>query len=141
MLRTIHQKPLQRDLSIYYKLTIKAEPAKVFEALSIAAIIDEWGGGPARVQAKIDGEISLWDGEIYGNIREIEWPSRLVHTLRHKDWLAHKMESLVSWRLESVSRGTLVQMEHKDIPSRKLRDIQNELWAASFLGPLKAYLE
>ena len=141
MLRTIDKTSLARDLVIDYDLTIRAPLDKVFEGLSKSTVIDEWGGGPSRVQAKVHGIISFWDDEMYGNIREIEAPFHLVHTLRHVQWGEKCVDSLVIWSLKEDPRGTLLQIAHKDLPSRKSCEVQEELWTASFLGPLKAYLE
>ena len=141
MLRTVGKTSLERNLSIDYELSIRAPLKKVFEGISRNTIIDEWGGGPSRVQARVHGIISFWDDEMYGNIREIEAPFHLVHTLRHIDWGEKCLESLVIWNLKEYPKGTLLQICHKDLPSRKLCEIQEELWTSSFLGPLKAYLE
>ena len=134
----------EQKLSINYRLTIRATRDNVFTALIKNNIIDAWGGGPSRFQAKPHGSFSFWDGEMLGVIREIEAPSRLAHTLLHRDGPTGSRESLVEWRLDEVgaqSGSTLLLMEHSDIPNERLCELQNELWAASFLGPLKAYLE
>ena len=141
MLRTIHPVNTKQECKIEYQLTIYVEPCKVFAALTNGNIIDEWGGGPARVQPKVHGEISFWDAEMYGCIRELEPPNLLVHTLRHAQWEKRGADSLVRWKLVKISKGTLLQMQHIDLPNRKARDNQNELWASCFLGPLKAYLQ
>ena len=141
MLRTIDKLAIDRDLAIDYSLTIRSPLARVFEGISKSAVIDEWGGGPSRVQAKVHGVISFWDDEMFGNVREIEAPFHLVHTLRHVEWGEKCVDSLVIWSLKEDPNGTLLQMLHKDLPGRKLCEVQEELWTASFLGPLKAYLE
>ena len=141
MLRTVSNTSIERSPTIDYELSIRAPLGKVFEALSKSAVIDEWGGGPSRVQAKVHGVISFWDDEMYGNIREIEPPFHLVYTLRHVQWGAKCVDSLVIWNLKEYPKGTLLQMIHKDLPNHKLCETQEELWTASFLGPLKAYLE
>ncbi len=141
MLRVITKPDLSKERMIQYKLTVRAPRPRVFDALTVRTLIDEWGGGPARVQAKIHGEISFWDGDMYGSIREVETPYHLVHTLQHISWQPRVADSLVVWKLEEVTNGTVIWLEHRDLPNRKLRDLQDERWAASFLGPLKAYIE
>ena len=141
MLRTVGKTSIERELCIDCKLSIRAPLEKVFEGISRNAIIDEWGGGPSRVQPRVHGLISFWDEEMYGNIREIEAPFRLVHTLRHIEWGEKCAESLVIWNLKECDRGTLLHISHRDLPNHKSCELQEELWASSFLGPLKAYLE
>ena len=126
---------------IYHELTIRAERSQVFEALINQEIIDEWGGGPARVQARIGGGYCLWDGEMYGTIKELETSCLLVHSLRESSWEQKCLDSLVTWQLESVGRGTLIKLSHTGLPNRKIRDLHNEGWCEYFLGPLKVHLE
>lgn len=120
---------------------IRATIVEVFRALTESRIIDEWGGGPARVQAKPNGKYSLWDGEMYGVVREVEYPVRLVYTLREEHWDDTVFDSLVTWNLREVDRGTLLSLRHSGLPNRKTRDIHDEGWSEYFFGPLKAYLE
>ena len=141
MLKTLTHPKTNDALMIEYNLTIRAPINEVFKALSNNLIIDEWGGGPSRVKAKIHGDISFWDEEMFGTIREIEAPSLLIYTLLHRSWGDNVVDSLVTWKMKEIDRGVSLQMLHKDLPNRKLCESQDELWAASFLGPLKAYLE
>ena len=120
---------------------IRAPIAEVFEAMTVSRIIDEWGGGPARVQARVNGRYSLWDGEMYGTIREIVYPVRIVYTLREESWDEGQLDSLVTWELKESDRGTEISLRHTGLPSRKIREIHNDGWGEYFLGPLKAYLE
>ncbi len=140
MLRTIEKIP-DKKLSFHFQLTIRATREKVFEALTKSSIIDLWGAGPSRVQAKLHGNISFWDGEVFGNIREIKAPELLVYTMRHQNWENVSRESLITWKLDTHPRGTILYMTHNDLPNQKICEIQEEFWASSFLGPLKAYLE
>ena len=126
---------------IRYSLTIRAGLPAVFDALTVSRIIDDWGGGPARVQARVNGRYSLWDGEMYGAIKEIEYPTRLVHTLREEICDSQYLDSLVSWTLEECDRGTLLSLTHAGLPTRRIREIHNDGWGEYFLGPLKVHLE
>ncbi len=143
MLRIVEERSIQEELCIHYKLTIRSANSsieKAFQALTDRNTIDEWGGGPSRVQAKVHGIISFWDGEMHGTIREIESPSLLVHTIRHVQWEASHIDSMVTWHLTPLTKGICIEMKHSGLPTQKLLEMQDEIWAASFLGPLKASL-
>ena len=72
MLRTIAKASHEVSLRVEYQLTLRySSPIKVFRALTDSNEINKWGGGPSRVQARVHGDYSLWDGDIYGSIREI----------------------------------------------------------------------
>lgn len=120
---------------------IKAPIREVFRALTDTRVIDEWGGGPSRVQARINGRYSLWDGEMYGTIREIVPSRRLVYTLREEHWDSTMLDSLVTWILMETDRGVELSLRHTGLPTKKIRDIHEDGWGDYFIGPLKAYLE
>ncbi len=138
--KTVTKDP-ENPESIRYSLTIKAPCERVFAALTKSQIIDEWGAGPARVQAHRHGIYSLWDGEMFGNIYEIEPFSHLMHTLRERRWPPQYQDSLVVWQLQECERGTLLEMKHSDLPDHRIREIHKDGWGEYFLGPLKAWLE
>ena len=142
MLRTIAKASHEVSLRVEYQLTLRySSPIKVFRALTDSNEINKWGGGPSRVQARVHGDYSLWDGDIYGSIREINEPSCLIHTFREKTWESSYIESIVTWHIDTVDKATILSLEHRDIPTRKLRETFAEGWNEYFLGPLKAYLE
>ena len=126
---------------IIHSISIRASMEEVFRALTISKIVDDWGGGPARIQARVNGRYSLWDGEMYGVIKEIEFPRRLVFTLRESDWEEGFLDSLVLCTLNDLGSRTSLLLEHASLPNRKIRNIHEEGWGEYFLGPLKAYLE
>jgi uncharacterized protein YndB with AHSA1/START domain len=134
---------ISRDIleDIVQTEVIRASRKEVFRALTDSRIIDEWGGGPARVQAKPNGRYSLWDGEMFGIVREAEFPTKFVHTLREASWVDGILDSLVTWTLKDHPRGTELTLRHSGLPDRKTRDIHEDGWGEYFLGPLKAYLE
>ena len=120
---------------------IRAPLVTVFRAMTDAQIVDEWGGGPARIQTKVGGRYSLWDGEMHGTIKEIEFPHLLVFTWREEMWDKEIPDTLVRWSLEEHERGTRLYVTHSGLPGRRIREMHNDGWGEYFLGPLKAYLE
>ena len=139
ILRPVMEESRRGDIE--YSVEIRATIGDVFRALTVSRIIDEWGGGPARVQAKVNGRYSLWDGEMHGVIKEVEFPRRLVHTLREASWEDNWLDSLVSWRLDEIQGRTRLSLLHAGLPSRRLCELHEDGWGEYFLGPLKAWLE
>ncbi len=121
--------------------SIRSSLVDVFRAMTVSKVIDDWGGGPARVQPRVNGKYSLWDGEMSGLIKEIDFPHRLSYTLREASWDSSQLDSLVAWELEEGPRGTRLTLRHSGLPTRRIREIHNEGWGEYYLGPLKAYLE
>ncbi|MCB1137187.1 MAG: SRPBCC domain-containing protein [Leptospiraceae bacterium] len=126
---------------IYEVEVIRASVREVFEAMTNARIIDEWGAGPSRFQARPGGKFFLWDGEMFGMVCEVQAPVRIVYTLREEWWDPEWKDSMVCWTLKEVDRGTELTLAHSGLPGRKVREAHREGWGEYFLGPMKAYLE
>ncbi len=127
---------------IYHRVTINATAEKIFNTLTISDIIDDWGGGPSRVELKLNGAYTLWDGESTGTIREIQQPSHLLHTMRlMKSWQTDWQDSLVTWTLVQNEKNTTLFLRNSCLPNLKIREKISEHWIENFLGPLKAYLD
>jgi len=120
---------------------IRAPIVDVFRAFTVSRIVDEWGGGPARIQARLNGKYSLWDGEMFGVIKEYEFPRLLGYTLREASWEKSCPDSYVVWHFEEGERGTCIDLLHTNLPTKKIREIHNDGWGEYFIGPLKAHLE
>lgn len=120
---------------------IRAPISAVFRAMSNAALLEEWGAGPARFQAKAGGRFFLWDGEMEGMIVEIQPPHRLVFTLRESEWKEEWRDSLVVFSLVEERDGTRLTLHHSGFVNRILLDRHKEGWGEYYIGPLKAYCE
>ena len=120
---------------------IRASIADVFRAMTTSRLVDDWGGGPAKIQPRVNGKYSLWDGEMHGLIKEVEFPRRLVYTLREQSWDEGLLDSLVCWDLTEWEWGTRISLHHTGFPTRKIREIHSEGWGEYYIGPMKAFLE
>jgi len=120
---------------------IRSPMPSVFAAMTTSSLIDEWGAGPSRFQAKPGGRFFLWDGEMEGMIVEISPPDRLVFTLRESDWDASWRDSLVLFSLAQEHRGTRLSLKHSGFSDRRVMDRHRDGWGEYYIGPLKAYCE
>ena len=117
--------------------TINASVEKVWEALVNPKVINEWGGGPAVMDDKENSKFTLWGGEIHGsNIRVIR------NKQLKQEWFGGKWDkmSIVTFKLVTKGRQTLLQLIHIDVPDREHKGI-DEGWDSYYLGPLKELLE
>ena len=128
-------------IDIQIAQTVRSPIGEAFRAMTTPRIVDEWGGGPARIQARVNGRWSLWDGDMFGVIKEVDYPRRMVHTLRELEWEDQYLDSLVYWELQEAEYGTRITLTHTGLPTRKIREQHHDGWYEYFLGPLKAYLE
>lgn len=128
-------------LDIEIQQTVRSPINETFRAMTTPRLVDDWGGGPARIQARVNGKWSLWDGDMFGVVKEVEYPRRMVHTLRELIWDDSYLDSLVYWELAEAEYGTRISLVHTGLPTRKIREQHHDGWYEYFLGPLKAYLE
>ncbi len=141
LLKNIEQENKYNDnTQVYYEVTVMSPIEEVWDALTSSEKINKWGGGPARIQRKINGDYSLWDGEMQGVIQQIEKPTKLVHTLERAIWDSAHISSIVEWTLEESDRGTKIILNHSKLPTQQAQARHKDGWGEYFLGPLKYYL-
>lgn len=117
--------------------TIKSPVSKVWEALTDASVAEQWGAGPAKVDAKVGGEFSYWDGDIHGVF------TKLVHEKRiEQDWYGHDNPTwkyTVTFTFEENGKNTIVYMLYEGDIVDEQRDIND--WREYYFDPIKNLLE
>ena len=116
---------------------ISATVDKVWEALVDPAIINEWGGGPGKMNSKIGTDFELWNGDIYGKNIEVVSKSKLVQEWFGGDWAK---PSIVTFTLKKDNSDTILELEQVDVPDDKFEDIESG-WDDYYIGPMKQMLE
>jgi activator of HSP90 ATPase len=116
---------------------INAPIEKVWQALVDPKIIDDWGGGEAKMSEEENFEFSLWGGDIHGKNIEVIKGKKLV-----QDWMAGEWEeySKVTFNLSKDGNKTHVDLIHENIPDNEAKEIEDG-WKRYYLGPLKELLE
>lgn len=100
-------------------------------------LINEWGGGPAKMDAKVGTKFTFWGGDIYGkNIKVVE-NKELAQDWFQAGW---KKPSKVTFKLTSRGGTTEVALIHKNVPDEDTENIDMG-WKDYYLGPMKDYLE
>lgn len=126
---------------IKQRYLIKVKPEIVWDALTNPKTIEKWGGGPAKMDDKTGTEFSLWGGDIYGKILEVQNPStgekKLVQEWFSGEW---ELPSIVTITLNYDGDCTEVILIHKDVPKGEVEDI-NAGWRDFYLGSIKKFLE
>lgn len=131
------------DTTLRLTRTIKASPARVFEAWTTPEQMRQWScpEGLELADVQIDLQVGgpfLLDMQdpdgghhtAFGEYREIDPPHRLVYTW---DWKQeeHRMgETLITVEFNSAGEHTEVVMTHEKMPSIEMRDSHNEGWTS-----------
>jgi activator of HSP90 ATPase len=116
---------------------INAPIEKVWEALVNAQEINNWGGGPAKMDDKEGTKFSLWGGDIYGTNIEVEVFKKLVQEWYGGKW---KEPSIATFKLDKQGHSTELELVQENVPDNEYEDI-DEGWKEYYLGPLKEYVE
>jgi len=116
---------------------IKAPRSKVWWALTTAEAAEQWGAGPATMDARSGGEFSYWDGDIHGINTRVEPESLLA-----QDWYGHDdptQKFNVTFTLEEQSGATLVHLLYVGDIKDEQKDIKD--WQEYYFTPIKELLE
>lgn len=116
---------------------IDAPVEKVWQALVDPKIIDDWGGGIAKMDDKEGTKFSLWGGDIHGINTKV-----IKEKLLEQDWMAGEWEnySKVIFKLTSKNGQTKVELTHEGIPDMEFGEIDDG-WKKFYLGTIKELLE
>jgi uncharacterized protein YndB with AHSA1/START domain len=129
--RSIEMKPITQDYEI------QATPAQVFEALTDPALIEKWSGAPARMDAQVGTQFSMFGGNITGTNLEVVPDRKLVQAWYGGDW---EEPSHVTFTLVAVADGTRVELRHEDVPEDEVATI-SQGWKEYYLGPIQHMFE
>ncbi|MEQ8687885.1 MAG: SRPBCC domain-containing protein [Imperialibacter sp.] len=115
---------------------IKAPLQKVYNALTIKALIERWSGAEATMDTNVGGEFALWGGSIHGINRQIS-NKLIVQDWKEKNWSAF---SKCTFNLSESGGTTTLELLHDNIPSGSVKSIDNG-WDEYYLTPLKELVE
>lgn len=116
---------------------VRADIEDVFAALTEAHIMEEWTVSPVVMEPVAGGKFALWGGDIFGKNIEV-LPNRIVQEwYAGDDW---EMPSLVSMELFTAPEGTIIELDHRNIPDEAFDSI-SECWEKYYLGQVQALFE
>ncbi len=117
---------------------IKAPLAKVWEALTDTSVAEQWEAGPAKVDAKVGGEFSYWDGDIHGIFTKL-----VSKKLIEQDWYEHdypERHHKVTFTLSEKENETTIQLLQTDVGDDEFESMLDG-WKDYYFDPIKKLLE
>jgi uncharacterized protein YndB with AHSA1/START domain len=126
--------------AIHQEITIEAEPARVYRALTDPGQFGEMTGhGAAALTADAGAPFSLFDGHITGRNVELVPDRRVVQAWRAASW-PEGMYSIVHFELDDDGgKQTRLVFDHDGFPE----EAHDELaagWGKMYWEPMKRYL-
>ena len=93
---------------------------------------------PAKVDGKVGGKFTAWDGYIFGSTLNLEPDQRIVQAWRTSEFPDDAPDSRLEILFEEVSEGTKVTFIHSDMPEDQV-DSYRQGWEDFYLKPMKEY--
>jgi activator of HSP90 ATPase len=121
------------------RVTFKAPPKTVYEALVDPKIHATFTGETARMDPKVGGRFEHYGGSLSGVVLVLEPGRRIVLAWRSSGWPAGHY-SIAQFELLRVAGGTRLKFDQYGIPAGDYQDIADG-WKTYYWAPLKEYLE
>ena len=118
--------------------TIPASPQEIYEAWLDSAIHSQMTGGEASMSDETDAEVSAWDGYITGRNLELVPGERIVQTWRTTKFSDEHEDSQIVVTLQAVDDGTLLTLEHTNVPDEQ-KSYEQSGWETHYFDPMKKY--
>ncbi|NNF02025.1 MAG: hypothetical protein HKN22_05025 [Bacteroidia bacterium] len=119
---------------------IYAEPKVVYEALTVAKIIEKWTGEDAVFELKKGGHVELFGGWVVGDVIDFKKNESISFTWKPSEWDKKAKPSIVKYRLEKDNAGTKLIVEHENFPSEIEAKKHKDGWVNHVFDPLNDYL-
>ncbi len=125
--------------SIHQEVTIKANPQRVYAALTDAKQFSAFtGGAPATIEAAAGGAFSCFGGMIAGRNIELVPNKRIVQAWRAGNW-PDGVYSIAKFELQENGKETKLVFDHAGFPAEQAPHLEGG-WHKMYWEPLKAYL-
>lgn len=118
--------------------TIPASPEEIYQAWLDSLAHSEMTGGGATMSDELGAEVSAWDGYISGRNLELIPGERIVQSWRTSEFADEHEDSIVTIVLEEVDDGTLLTIEHANVPDEQ-RSYEEGGWQSNYFEPMVAY--
>ncbi len=119
---------------------IPAKPVEIYEPWLGSAGHIALTGNPAKVDGKVGGEFSAWDGYIFGKTLKLTPNQRIVQAWRTTEFPDDAPDSHLEVLLEEIDDGTKIMLIHSDMPEDQV-DSYRQGWEDFYFKPMKKYFK
>jgi uncharacterized protein YndB with AHSA1/START domain len=125
--------------AIRQEIDFKANPQRVYEALTDGKHFSAFTGHPAKIDLAAGGAFSCFGGQIEGRILDLVPNRRIVQAWHVKTW-PEGVFSIVRFELREQGAGTRLILEHSGFPEENRMHLDGG-WSRMYWEPLKKYLD
>jgi len=119
-------------------VTLHASVEEIFNAWLSSDGHSAMTGSAAKVDGKVGGTFTAWDGYIFGKTLEMESPRCIVQAWRTSEFPEGAPDSRVDILFEAVKDRTKVTLVHSDMPEDQVESYRQG-WEDFYFKPMKEY--
>lgn len=117
---------------------LPAAPEKVFRAWLSTEGHSAMTGSPAKVEPRVGGAFTAWDGYISGKTLELKPYNHIVQAWRTSEFSDADADSRLEIQLDAVEGGTKLTLKHSNIPQGQAESYKTG-WEESYFAPMREY--
>jgi activator of HSP90 ATPase len=111
---------------------------KIYEAWMDSDEHTAFTNSEAKIESRVGGEFSAWDGYITGKTITLEPFTRIVQNWRTTDFNADDPDSLLEIIFEPMDSGCKVTINHSGLPDGS-KDEYIKGWEDYYFAPMRGY--
>lgn len=119
---------------------VPAKPSEVYEAWLSSAGHAAMTGSPAKVDGRVGGVFSAWDGNIFGKTLALIPDQRITQAWRTSEFPGDAPDSQLEIMLEEVPGGTKITLIHRDMPEDQISSYRQG-WDDFYFKPMKEFFK
>ncbi len=117
---------------------LPATPEQIFRAWLSTEGHAAMTGSPAKVEPRVGGTFSAWDGYISGQTLKLKPYTYILQSWRTTEFPEGSPDSQLEVSLEPAPGGTKITLVHKNIPKGQAKSYKQG-WEDSYFKPMKEY--
>ncbi len=120
-------------------IALPAKAAVIYKAWLSTKGHSDMTGSPAKVDGRVDGDFTAWDGYIWGTFTELEENKRILQAWRTSEFPEEAEDSHVEIILEEAGGETKLTLIHTNIPEGQ--DSYKKGWEDFYFTPMQNYFK
>ena len=124
--------------TIHCSTILPASPEQIYRAWLSSSGHSAFTNSPAEVDPAVGGRFTAWDGYIQGSNIELEPYRRILQAWRTSEFPTESPDSRLEVLFEVVDGGTLITINHSEIPSGQGSSYAQG-WQEFYFTPMQAY--
>jgi activator of HSP90 ATPase len=125
--------------TIRQRITFKATPHEVYEALMDSRKHAQFSGASAEINRQVGEAFNAYDGYISGLNLELVPDAKIVQNWHASDWPDGFM-SRVTFKLTPVNHGTRLDFTHSGVPDEEYESLKQG-WIDNYWKPMRQMLD